>query len=119
MGGHTRRRGRRANHTPLSTFPYRSQCSAGVYAEPIWLSPFFNLVELQVATPNGQGGFNLIARQDLYLSAWWGYQPVVINNLNLSGYGTIYLQAIYRNFAGGAAQYVRLDDMTLSCSTPY
>jgi hypothetical protein len=104
---------------PLSTFPYRSQCSAGVYAEPIWLSPFFNLVELQVATPNGQGGFNLIARQDLYLSAWWGYQPVVINNLNLSGYGTIYLQAIYRNFAGGAAQYVRLDDMTLSCSTPY
>jgi hypothetical protein len=104
---------------PLSTFPYRSQCSAGVYATPIWLNPVENLVELQVETPNGQGGFNLIARQDAYLNSLFGYQPVVINNLNLSPYGTVDLQAIYRNLAGGAAQYVRLDDMTLSCSTPY
>jgi hypothetical protein len=107
-------------HLSLGTFPYRNQCSAGVYATPIWLYPPSNLVELQVTTPNGRGGFNLIARQDAYLNAWFGYQAVVINNLNLSGYGGIlYLQAIYRNLAGGAAQYVRLDDMTFSCSTPY
>jgi hypothetical protein len=89
---------------------YSSTCWAAVWMQPTGAGA---QAGLQVWNPNG---WHLIAASYPWLTGnGSGYQLVIVP-LNLSGFaGPVYLQAIYGT-SSGTGQYVRVDDMSLTCN---
>lgn len=90
----------------VSGWGSRGNCEARIWANPLGRD---NQVELQVWDPNG---WQMIATE----APWLGrdhYQQIV-THVNLNGRNTVYVQAIFST--GGAAQFVRIDEMELECA---
>jgi len=95
---------------PISSWGNRSNCSASIWAEPLFYGAG---VGLEVWNPNGPNGWVKLTGTAPGLNAGF-YQKITTGPLNLNGISTVYIQPIYGNNRIDP-QFVRLDDVSLTC----
>ncbi|WIG95688.1 hypothetical protein [Myxococcus sp. SDU36] len=100
-----------ANRIPVNIGHWqRHNCAAAVSVNVLAPGAF---VGLQIWNPNG---WTIIAETYPWIVGnGTGYHQIAIGNLNLSRFGTVYLQVIYGN-SDNIKKFVRFDDMVLQCS---
>jgi hypothetical protein len=93
---------------PVGSWSNRSVCTARIYAESV---SYAAQVGLEIWNPNN-GWVRLTGTTGWITTG--GYQLITSAPVDLSALDTVYVQAIYGNY-GAIPQYVRLDDMSLTC----
>jgi hypothetical protein len=93
---------------PISSWGNRSNCTARIWAQPVG---FATQVGLQVWDANGT---SLLTGTTGFVTTGF-YQQITTAPVNLNGSGSVYVQAIYGNNNSNSTQFIRLDDVSLTC----